>query len=334
MTVAPATPRVTLEQVASFANLVAAAGRAISGHRGTRAAQRLLFELEPTVLALQRELLAMTWRPGPFRTFTVFEPKERRIAAAPMADRVVHHALCGPLTPVFEAGAIAHSYACRVGKGAHKAAAHAQALARRCRYFLKADVRHYFDSVDHTVLRAMLAERIDDGRVLELLGRIIDHQPPGAIPGRGIPIGNLSSQHFANLYLAPLDRAMVARHGGRYLRYMDDLLLFGDDKAGLHRARADAAALLGERLRLELKAAGTFVAPVTQGVPFVGRRIFPGTVRLAHASRSRFVRTWRRRLRQLGGGLLDAERFLRSAESLVGHLRHLDTFNLRQAVMT
>lgn len=215
MTVAPATPRVTLEQVASFANLVAAAGRAISGHRGTRAAQRLLFELEPTVLALQRELLAMTWRPGPFRTFTVFEPKERRIAAAPMADRVVHHALCGPLAPVFEAGAIAHSYACREQKGAHR-----------------------------------------------------------------------------------------------------------------------AAALLGERLRLELKAAGTFVAPVTQGVPFVGRRIFPGTVRLAHASRSRFVRTWRRRLRQLGGGLLDAERFLRSAESLVGHLRHLDTFNLRQAVMT
>lgn len=324
---------VTLEAVASFGNLVAAARRAIRGHRRTRAAQRLLFELEPTVLALQRELLAMTWRPGPFRTFTVFEPKERRIAAAPMRDRVVHHALCGLLAPVFEADAIEHSYACRVGKGAHRAAARARTLAQRHRYFLKADVRRCFDSIDHAVLLRMLAERVGNTRVLELLARIIAHQPPGATPGRGIPIGNLTSQHFANLYLGELDRAMVARHGGRYLRYMDDLVLFGDDKPELHRSRAEAAALLGQRLRLELKAAGTFVAPVTGGVPFVGRRIFPGTVRLSHAARSRFVRTWRRRLRQRAAGIRDGERFLRSAESLVGHLRHMSTFNLRQAVM-
>lgn len=325
---------VTLEAVASFANLVAAARRAVRGHCRTRAAQRLLFDLEPVVLELQRELLAMQWRPGRFRTFVVYEPKQRQIAAAPMRDRVVHHALCGLLAPVFEADAIVHSYACRQGKGAHRAAARAHALARRHAYFLKADVRRYFDSVDHAALQRMLAERIDDARVLELLARIIGHQPPGAIPGRGIPIGNLTSQHFANLYLGELDRAMVARHGGRYLRYMDDLVLFADDKAELHRARAEAATLLRERLRLELKAAGTFVAPVTQGVPFVGRRIFPGTVRLAHAARSRFVRMWRRRLRERAAGLLDGERFLRSAESLVGHLEHMNTFNLRQAVMT
>lgn len=325
--------RVTLELVASFMNLVAAAGRAIRGHRRVRAAQRLLFELEPTVFELQRELLAMSWEPGPFRTFTVYEPKERRIAAAPMRDRVVHHALCGPLGPVFEEGAIEHSYACRIGKGAHRAAGRARALARRHRYFLKADVRRYFDSVDHKVLKGLLADRVPDPHVLGLLERIVDHQPPGSETGRGIPIGNLTSQHFANLYLGELDRAMVARHGGRYLRYMDDLVVFADDKDELHEARAAAARLLSERLRLELKAAGTLVAPVTEGVPFVGRRIFPGTVRLGHAARSRLIRGWRSRLAEHAAGALDDEAFLRSAESVVGHLRHMDTCNLRRTVM-
>lgn len=325
---------VTLEEVASFANLTAAARRAICGHRRTRAAQRLLFELEPAVLALQRGLLAMTWRPGTFRTFTVHEPKERRIAAAPMTDRVVHHALCGPLAPVFEADAIEHSYACRIGKGAHRAAARARTLARRYRYFLKADVRHYFDSVAHAVLKGMLAERLGDGRVLGLLGRIIDHQPAGAVPGKGIPIGNLTSQHFANLYLGVLDRAMVQRFGGRYLRYMDDVVVFGNDKSALHEARAFAATLLRDELRLELNAAGTFVAPVAGGVPFVGRRIFPGTVRLSHAARSRFLHTWRRRLADLAAGRIGEQDFLRSGESVVGHLRHMNTWSLRRAVMT
>ncbi len=323
----------TLDRVASFANLIAAARRAVRGHRQTRAAQRLLFELEPAVLELQRGLLAMTWRPGPFRTFAVFEPKERRIAAAPMRDRVVHHALCGPLAPVIEADAIEHSYACRIGKGAHRAAGRARALCRRYRYFLKADVRRYFDSVDHGVLKGLLAERVADARVLQLLARIIDHQPPGSTPGKGIPIGNLTSQHFANLYLGVLDRAMVARHGGRYLRYMDDLVLFADDKVELHRARAEAATLLRERLRLELKAAGTFVAPVAEGVPFVGRRIFPGTVRLSRTARSRLIRGWRRRLAGLAAGEVDKQGLLRSAESVVGHLRHMNTWMLRRAVM-
>ena len=322
------------EQATSFSALVAAARQAVRGKKNRPEVRRLLFDLEPRLIRLSDALQSGAWKPGPYRTFTVCEPKQRLIAAAPLDDRVVHHGVCAVIEPILERHSIHHSYACRKGKGTHRAVRRTQRLARRYRYFLKADVRKFFDSVDHGILEAMLQRIVDDERLLGLLGQIIDHGPPGRPAGKGLPIGNLTSQHFANLYLAPLDRALCGRFGeGRYLRYMDDFLLFGDSKEELHRARAEAGDALAS-LGLQLKDAATLIAPVTEGAPFLGMRIFPQTVRLQHAGRSRFFRNRKKRLADVLNGHLDQQRFQDSEQSVFAHLAHTDTYRLRRCALS
>lgn len=333
---AQARPEGLFERVVSFGNLFDAARKAVRGKKRRPDVQRLLLDLEPALLRLSDELRAGAWLPGSYRLFTVHEPKTRDIAAVPLPDRIVHHAILNVLEPAFEARSIAQSYACRPGKGMHAAVARARDLATRHPYFFKGDVRRYFDSVDHSVLDAMLAELVPDDRLLELLRTILRHQPPGAPRGRGIPIGNLTSQHFANLYLGVLDRALGVDPGGsedgRYLRYMDDVLLFGRTKDELHRAKATAAAVLRDPLKLELKEAASFVAPVSEGVPFLGVRVFPGTIRLGRGALARFRRGHRARLRGLGSGRLTEAAFLASAASAAGHVTHANTFRMRTSV--
>ncbi len=314
------------DRVASFPNLLLAARKAVRGKKRREDVREFLFRLEPALLDLLDQLRAGTWKPGAYRLFTVLEPKPRDIAAVPLPDRVVHHALLNLLEPLFDAESIEQSYACRAGKGMHAAVERARDLARRHPFFLKADVRKYYDSVDHAVLKGMLSRLVADQGVLDLLFRIVDHQPEGAVPGKGIPIGNLTSQHFANLYLGPLDRALA---GGRYLRYMDDFLLFGRTKEELHRSRAEAARVLGDELRLTLKVPGTFIAPVAAGVPFLGLRIFPGTIRLGRGALRRFSRGWRTRLADLRSERLPEASFHPSAAGAIGHVLQADTWHLR-----
>lgn len=320
-------------EIASFPNLLRAARLAVRGKRRSHAAQELAFELEPVLLALQRQLADGSWRPGPYRLFTVCEPKRREIAAAPLADRIVHHAACAVVAPRLDAASIDASFACRVGKGAHRALAAARALARRHPFYLKADVRRFFESVDHATLKALLRERLAGARTLALLDRIVDHGPPGGTPGKGLPIGNLTSQHFANFYLARLDRAVGEVVGeANYLRYMDDFVAFAPDKPALHEARRRAAEVLRGELRLALKEPGTFVAPVSEGVPFVGARVFPGVTRLAHGSWARTRRLVRRRAAACRQGTLAPQAFLDSATSAFGHLGHAATWRGRRGM--
>ena len=161
--------------------------------------------LETELLQLERELLSDSYRPRPYRSFWVHEPKQRRICAADIRDRVVHHAIIRVLEPYFEAYFIHDTYACRRGKGTHRAVQRAQALSRRYRYVLQLDVRQFFASVDHAILKALLARRFKDRQLLALLAQIIDHPIPDGVPGRGLPIGNLTSQYFATFYLGYLD---------------------------------------------------------------------------------------------------------------------------------
>ncbi len=225
------------EQVADFHALCAAARRAARGKGGTQSASSFLFHMEGEVLQLQREILDGTYRPRQYRTFYISDPKPRTISAADFRDRVAHHALCAILEPLFERTAIEDSYACRAGKGSHLAVQRAQYFARRLGRFLKLDIRKFFETLDHDVLKAALRRIIKDERLLELTGRIIDHGAPGSPRGRGLPIGNLTSQHFANFYLGPLDRFIKQelRVLG-YVRYMDDFLLFSDSKEFLRQA--------------------------------------------------------------------------------------------------
>jgi len=248
----------------------------------------------------------------------VRDPKRREICAASFRDRVARHAVCDVLELHFERRAISDSYACRRGKRTHAAIARAQRLARRYPFFLKCDVPRFFASVDHEVLRSLLARLFKEPMLPGLLERIIDHGPPGAAPGKGLPIGNLTSQHFANLYLGELDH--YDRLGVRgYLRYMDDLLLFAEDKPTLHRWLAEIRAFLAARLQLALKEEATRLAPVSEGIPFLGFRVYPNLTRLNQRTRRRFRRQVHQLERAHVLGLIDTDELCSRAASLFAH---------------
>lgn len=338
-------------QVWAFKNLYAAYRAARKGKRGKASVAAFEFNQEEELFRLQAELRDKTYQPGPYVSFFVHDPKRRLISAAPFRDRVVHHALCRVIEPIFEARFIHDSYACRVGKGTHRALDRCQAFARRHRYVLQCDVKQFFPSVDHAILRTRLAHWIADDDVLWLIHRILEsgigvleeEYEMAWFPGddlsaawrpRGLPIGNLTSQFWANVYLDPLDQFIKRELKVRpYVRYCDDLLLFADDKARLHAWRQAVIEYLAG-LRLRLHEARAQVFPVTEGIPFLGFRVYPDHRRLKRNKGIAFGRRWRALVQAYAAGQLERDRLEASLQGWVAHARHGDTFGLRRALIS
>jgi retron-type reverse transcriptase len=237
------------ESICAFENLLQGASKAQRGKRFKASTARFNFFLERELLTLQNELLTQRYRPGAYTTFTIREPKTRLISAAPYRDRVVHHALCNVIEPLFERTFIYDSYACRQAKGTHAAVERFSRFCRQYRDIFKADLAQYFPSIDHDILFAILSRTIRDRRTRWLIRQIIDAsnpQPPVLhyFPGddlfmpitrrKGLPIGNLASQLFANIYLNGFDHFVKETLRCRaYIRYCDDFVVFSDDKQAL-----------------------------------------------------------------------------------------------------
>ncbi len=206
-----------------------------------------------------------------WRAWSIAPRKPRLISCADFRDRVVHHAICGQLAPVIEGLLIDDTYACRCGKGSHRAVLRAQAFCRRYRYHLKTDIRRYYDSVDHATLEDVLGRLLRESLLRQLLSTIIRHPLPGQMPGRGLPIGNLTSQWFGNLYLDEADQWIKETRGAPgYMRYMDDLVVWSDSNAWLWALADDLEEHVGTRRSLAHKWDRTLVAPCSVGVPFLG----------------------------------------------------------------
>ena len=319
------------ERICSFENLLLAARKAFRGKTGRMRVANFYFHTEPELLAIQEELLSGAYRSAPYRTFQVREPKRRLICAADFRDRVVHHAICNVLDPIFERRFIQDTYACRKEKGSHRAIRRAQGFLRRYRFFLKGDVSKFFGTVDHSILMELLRRVLKDERLLRLLETIVRLPVPGSEPGKGLPIGNLTSQYFANFYLGRLDYLVKdnLRWKG-YVRYMDDFVVFGDDKPGLHGLRAAIQRFLHDELALRLKEEGTFIAPSWQGLPFLGFRIFPGLIRIKREGWKRYTRKIHARGSLYTEGGISEEQLVASAHSLVSHVAFADSRRLRQ----
>jgi len=317
-------------EACAFKSLTAAALTAARGKKANPGVALFLWDLENEVIRLEEELRARSYRPAAYRTFKIRDPKERTICAADFRDRVVHHALCRMLTPIFERALIADTFACRQNKGPLAAVKRAQGFSRRHDYFLKLDVHKFFDSVDHGVLKHQLRGKVKDPDLLWLLEVFIDHPVPWTERGKGIPIGNLTSQHFANFHLSGLDHYIKQdlRIGG-YVRYMDDLVLWADEKDTLRDAAARIAGYLRERLALRVKAGSLLLAPVFQGLPFLGFRVFPGLIRIDRRGWRRFRRKALAVEGQFHAGEIDPDTRQRRMASLVGHLQQAQTRNLR-----
>lgn len=309
--------RCTLEALASESNLLLAADKARK-HKSRRPdVEAWWLQREREINRLRSELLAETWRPGAYRFFTIHEPKRRLIAAAPFADRVVHHALCQVMQPLLERRFIARSFSCQAGKGTTAAREVCRELTNRHAFVLKCDIHKFFPGIDHAILLEKLSRDIRCPGVLRLIGRLLGSHvtdpaeiPPWFFAGddlieaaarpRGLPIGNLTSQLWGNFYLDSLDQWVTGtqRHGA-YLRYTDDFLLFADDKERLRELQAGIVREL-VALRLKLAIPKSRLLATREGVPFCGFRFLPGLrPRILGATKRRFE-TRRHRLHRTG----------------------------------
>ena len=299
-------------QVVAWDNLVAAYHACRRRKRYKPDATRFDFAWESNLADIQSLLIAGTYVPGEYRHFQISDPKPRKISAAPFRDRIVHHALVRVLEPIFERRFIFDSYACRRGKGTHRAIARAQRFARQYRYFLKSDIVRFFPNIDHEILLAHLSSIVRDQQVLALISLILrsgenvlsaqashDYFPGDDLFAlsrpRGLPIGNLTSQFFANIYLDLVDHFVKEdlRVPG-YVRYADDFVLFSNTKDQLWAIRDQLADYLA-KLRLRLHRDKTHVGSSAAGIRFLGLVVKPDSLRL----QQRVVKRFSRRLRRL-----------------------------------
>ncbi len=241
---------------------------------------------------------------------------------------MLHHALTNVCEPYFEKWLIFDTYACRKEKGQFKAVRRAQEFARQHEWFLKADVRKFFDSVPHDKLKTLLRRKFKDDKLLYWFDRIIDSYE--TTPGHGLPIGNLTSQYFANFYLDPLDRFVKETLRIKdYVRYMDDFALWGHSKTDLKEVRRKIVAFASERLGLDLKQA-PYLNHARHGMDFLGMRVFPDAVRLNRRSKMRFVSKMRHYEWLLACGHLTEADFKERVTALTAFVQQADTLEFRR----
>ena len=328
--------------VVSWDNLLQSYRKCRRRKRFKRGAVEFDFAWEENLLTIQRELSTGTYELGDYHHFFIHDPKRRKISAAPFRDRVVHHAVVRVLEPIYEPRFLNDSYACRRGKGTHRAVRRAQHFLRRYSHVLKTDIVRFFPNVDHEVLLTLLARRIRDERLMALITQIVGsgegilddeatvHRFPGddllsSLRPKGLPIGNLTSQFFANVLLDPIDHFLKEDlQIPGYVRYADDLLLFDHDKSRLW----DVEALLRDRLatcRLLLHPRKTQVRPSRAGVSFLGFRVFANQRRLSQRSIRRFHRRRKKQQRDFAAGRIEAAHLSRSIQAWRSHIANANS---------
>lgn len=336
------------EQICCFENLLLASQKAQRGKRFKPSTAKFNHQLEKELFRLQSELQSQTYRPGHYKAFYIYDVKPRLISAAPYRDRVVHHALCNVIEPIFDRAFIHDSYACRKDKGTHIAVDRLTRFMQNNDYVLKCDIKKYFPSVDHAILKALIRRKIGCPGTLWLIDLIVDYSNPQEEVSdyftgddlfspwnrqKGLPIGNQTSQFFANVYLNSFDHFVKEELGCRYyLRYVDDFIVLGDDKGWLWEVRDAISAFLGTYLRLRLHPTKQWVQPVAAGIDFLGYRVFPSYRRLRRENVVRFARRLRRMQHEFRAGAVSWDKIKQRIASWIGHVKHADTYELRSAL--
>ncbi|CAN5625862.1 RNA-directed DNA polymerase [soil metagenome] len=335
------------QQVCDFENLHLAAKNAAKGKRYKSYVLEFNFNLENEIIRLQNELTNQNYKPGKYRTFEIFEPKRRMISAAPFRDRVVHHALCNIIQPIFEKTFIFDSYANRKEFGTHRALKQFTKFARSSKYVLQCDIERYFPSIDHEILKNLIRRKIKCRETLWLIDTIIDGSNAQETRNlyftgdnlftpferrRGLPIGNLTSQFFANVYLNALDHFVKEKLKiKKYVRYVDDFSLFGDDRAFLQSARFEIKNFL-ENLRLRIHKIKSQLFETKIGANFVGFRVFSELIRVKSDNLRRARWRLRRMVEDYKSGELEFEKVKNRLQSWSAHLEYADSYRLRTKI--
>lgn len=331
------------DQIISTENLFAAWDGFKVGKRGKLDVMRFERHLEENIFKLRGELINKTYKHSPYSGFYIRDPKQRHIHKASVRDRVLHHALFSVLNPIFEEAFIPTSFSCRIGYGTHRGVLALEKALRKIAkngtadcYVLKCDVEKFFDTVDHKILVEIFRKRIKDSDTLWLLKQVIssyvterERERDGECPKKGIPIGNLTSQLFANVYMNEFDQFVKHRLKVKhYFRYTDDFVIVSDDRDYLHDLLPLVNRFLREKLNLELHPHKVSFRRLHQGVDFLGYVIFPKHRLLRSKTRRRIFKKIRKGVKDYKSGDICKLTLDQSLQSYLGVLSHADTYRL------
>jgi RNA-directed DNA polymerase len=318
------------ERITYRENLAAATWKAAQGKRCRPEVVAFLANLDHELNAMRQQINDDSYEFLPYRTFQVRDTKTRTIHAPAFRDRVAHHAIIRVTGPVLESGALVHSYACRRGKGQHAALTQARNWTRRSDWYGKMDVQKFYDNIDHSILKQLLAKRFRERRLLRLFDRLLESYETS--PGKGLPIGALTSQYFGNFYLDQFDRQLKATGlARRYLRYMDDVVVWGDPQS-LSVIRSTANDVLG-KLGLRLKDGGQWNR-CERGIPFLGFVVYPDRIRLGRMGRQRLRKKFHKLESSWEKQQISEAELQARATSLFAHAAFADDLAWRQTVVS
>ncbi len=324
------------ETICSFENLFDAYLKARKGKRYRNDVLEFSYNLEENLIELSKQLKNGTYEHGGYRKFHVYDQKRRLISSAPFKDRVVHHAICNIIEPMFEKRFISDSFSCRKKKGTHIGAKRLSKFVRahsnKKTYVLKCDIRKYFDSMDHEILIELLERKIRDERVMWLLKEVIESSH--SCENKGIPIGNLTSQLFANIYLNELD--YFVKHTLKekyYCRYVDDFVVLHNSPEKLRKIRSEIKIFLESNLKLKLHPKKQNIISASHGIDFLGYRIFESHRLLRKTNIKRFKKRLKFLIEMYNYGMVPFDTIRGSINSWMGYASHADSYGLRKSLL-
>ena len=328
-------------KIYDFSNLVFAWRRARKGKTKKYYVKEFEGELRENLLGLHKELKNQTYKPKPLETFILHDPKTRKISKSDFRDRVVHHALFRIIEPIFDKTFIYDSCANRVGKGNLFALKRFDLFKRKITnnlnseaFCLKADIKHYFNEVNHEILIKIIKEKINDEKTIWLIRRILGNLPSGQIGGgeekKGMPLGNLTSQFFANVYLNELDYFVKHKLKAKYyIRYVDDFIILHHSEEQLKLWKDEIDRFLREKLKLELHSQKSRIISLSRGIDFVGFRNFY----YFRLLRKRNFKNMLLKIRKHKKGEMTKEKILESFQGWNAYAKWADSYNLRKSVV-
>lgn len=320
-----------IQQIADTDNLLLAYYKAAKGK--WRKSETLYFEnnLEENILKLKEEIVSGDISVGNYEYFYIEDPKLRLICAASFRERVLHHAIMNVCHPYFERNLIETSYATRIDKGVYKAIDRARKAMKKYKFVAKFDFRKYFDSISHQILNEKLKRLFKDKKLLDIFSAIIASYSKSE--GKGIPIGNLTSQYFANYYLSEMDHWIKETlKVPEYLRYMDDFLVFSDNKDELDFWIEKIKLFASSKLNLALKP--VIMSMSDDGVDFLGYRIYNNKVLLTQRSKNRFALKNKVYYRNLSDGLWNDNEYYEHITPLLSYVMKSYSKGYRRRLIT
>lgn len=328
------------DEIISLENLFSAWREFRRGKRNKLDVQQFEFNLEDNLFKLHQELKTKTYQHFDYTTFCICDPKLRRIHKAGVRDRVLQHAVFRILYPIFDKGFIFDSYSCRLGKGTHKAVNRLEKFCLKlsrnnCQniFALKCDIRKFFDSVDQDILLELVKNKIQDDNTIWLVEKIIkSYQKEN---NNSLPLGNVTSQLFANIYLNELDQFIKHKLKVKYyIRYCDDFVILGENKEYLTGLIPSIGNFLKDELKLTLHSDKIIIRKHHQGIDFLGYVSLPYYRVLRTKTKRRVFKKLEKKYRDLEKGLISKESFDQSLQSYLGILKHCQGYNIKKKILS